>query len=661
MFAISSLFLDFDFSRINILSTLVALILSINSSLTPTQIYGILINSTDKIGVHSYNSNGWNQYMGYGRINAYNALKYTIEHYGGTLNQSFTIPAGETWTFNPGVTITFNNGSSLTVNGTITLQGTSTNPITLNNGSIIFDGSGSSSSILNYVDINNGAGIQCLNDGNPTIENSKLSYCTNGIYIYNSYPNIEYNQILEPQHNGIYGQSSYSLTILNNTITKTSASGSYYHNYQGLYFYSNTSVYANYNDESGFYWGMYIGGGCNATLHDNSFSNPHPYNRFRNNLYGLGVAYGSTVNTTWAKYGGSGNSIYNNSSLDIDCYNSSNAYAQNTYWGGGEPKQYVDGTSYLIVDPVLTSDPWNGGLQPAIVAVGNNTKSASLNKTASYSDVNSSQSLTSDDLSNINLGLQLENNNQISQAVTFFQSLISSNRLVNFSLTELSNIRSRHTGNNIETYFQSLTKNTTYGALAMKLLGDSYLHDGRFNDAMNTYDNVIQNYPTNYEAVDAKFDELFAYLNIKKDLTSASNILTELKQMNLKSEAWQMRLSAAENLLSTTGVIINKTKNQLQQESKATVNAPLSYFISQNYPNPFNPSTVIHYEIPNNGFVTLKVYDILGNLVKTLVDKYQTKGRYDINFNAGNIASGMYIYRLTGTNFSISKKMLLLK
>ncbi len=84
-------------------------------------------------------------------------------------------------------------------------------------------------------------------------------------------------------------------------------------------------------------------------------------------------------------------------------------------------------------------------------------------------------------------------------------------------------------------------------------------------------------------------------------------------------------------------------------------------FIISNYPNPFNPSTLIHYEMPKDGFITLKVYDILGNLVKTLVNQYQPKGRYDINFNSGNLASGVYLYRLQSGNFISTKKMLLLK
>lgn len=85
------------------------------------------------------------------------------------------------------------------------------------------------------------------------------------------------------------------------------------------------------------------------------------------------------------------------------------------------------------------------------------------------------------------------------------------------------------------------------------------------------------------------------------------------------------------------------------------------YTLSQNYPNPFNPSTTINYQLPKAGVVTLKIYDILGREVKTLVNDFKAKGRYSVNFNAGELASGVYIYRLKVNDFSSVKKLLLLK
>ncbi len=88
---------------------------------------------------------------------------------------------------------------------------------------------------------------------------------------------------------------------------------------------------------------------------------------------------------------------------------------------------------------------------------------------------------------------------------------------------------------------------------------------------------------------------------------------------------------------------------------------PKEFKLEQNYPNPFNPSTVISYQLPVVSNITLKVYDILGSEVITLVNEQQEPGYYEVQFNAANIASGMYVYRLQAGDFISVKKMLLIK
>jgi hypothetical protein len=80
-----------------------------------------------------------------------------------------------------------------------------------------------------------------------------------------------------------------------------------------------------------------------------------------------------------------------------------------------------------------------------------------------------------------------------------------------------------------------------------------------------------------------------------------------------------------------------------------------------NYPNPFNPTTVINYQLPVNGMVTLKIYDVLGKEIATLVNENKSAGYYNVEFNASGLPSGIYIYRLNANNFTESKKMLLMK
>lgn len=88
---------------------------------------------------------------------------------------------------------------------------------------------------------------------------------------------------------------------------------------------------------------------------------------------------------------------------------------------------------------------------------------------------------------------------------------------------------------------------------------------------------------------------------------------------------------------------------------------PKVFSLMQNYPNPFNPTTKIEYTIPNIEFVTLKVYNVLGQEVTTLVNTRQSAGRYTVNFNASSLPSGVYFYKINAGSFVSSKKMLIMK
>jgi len=89
--------------------------------------------------------------------------------------------------------------------------------------------------------------------------------------------------------------------------------------------------------------------------------------------------------------------------------------------------------------------------------------------------------------------------------------------------------------------------------------------------------------------------------------------------------------------------------------------APTEFGLDQNFPNPFNPSTTIHYKLPRDTFVTLQVFDVVGRLVKTLVNGNQASGRHEVTFDAGNLSSAVYICRLQAGDCQIARKMVLLK
>jgi hypothetical protein len=96
-------------------------------------------------------------------------------------------------------------------------------------------------------------------------------------------------------------------------------------------------------------------------------------------------------------------------------------------------------------------------------------------------------------------------------------------------------------------------------------------------------------------------------------------------------------------------------------EVNVEVNPPLVFALEQNYPNPFNPATTIKFSIPQDGFVNLSVYNLLGEKVATLVNSNQKAGRYEINFDANTFASGVYFYSIEAGSYKSVKKMLLMK
>jgi len=108
-------------------------------------------------------------------------------------------------------------------------------------------------------------------------------------------------------------------------------------------------------------------------------------------------------------------------------------------------------------------------------------------------------------------------------------------------------------------------------------------------------------------------------------------------------------------------IMIEGGNNYVSVNDKTNSEMIRSYNLYQNYPNPFNPSTLIGYQLPASVFVTLKVFDVLGNEVETLAHERQNAGNHSVQFNASNLPSGVCFYKLQAGNYSTTKKLLLLK
>ena len=119
-------------------------------------------------------------------------------------------------------------------------------------------------------------------------------------------------------------------------------------------------------------------------------------------------------------------------------------------------------------------------------------------------------------------------------------------------------------------------------------------------------------------------------------------------------------------ILGDGGRILNTTTGGISFIEEIELKQPSNFYLTQNYPNPFNPVTKIKFEIPgqarnDNTLVTLKIYDLLGREIATLINEEKPAGKYEVEFNATNLPSGIYFYRIQAGDFIKTRKMVLLR
>lgn len=146
--------------------------------------------------------------------------------------------------------------------------------------------------------------------------------------------------------------------------------------------------------------------------------------------------------------------------------------------------------------------------------------------------------------------------------------------------------------------------------------------------------------------------------NINIPVTGGWQIWTTVSAViNLNAGQQTLRLTAQTGGFNLNWLNFEKITDAIISQ----VNTPKNFGLQQNYPNPFNPSTSISYQIPKGGYVTIKIYDVLGNNVNTLVSEYKSPGQYIVNFNANRLSSGVYYCRMQAGSFNETKKLMFLK
>ncbi len=255
------------------------------------------------------------------------------------------------------------------------------------------------------------------------------------------------------------------------------------------------------------------------------------------------------------------------------------------------------------------------------------------------------------------IGMLVQNDRK--GAKNFFASYLSWHPDNQAAYVELCACADSETTPDIIQYFKSLPRQA---AKEHKLLlSNLYLMQGDAKSAKLVNDEIILGNPATTLATKARLKNFYITLFDDNDPAGAALILRQVKSdANLLTP---MDISDAEHALASyvdpkTGEM-PKASYSAQQSTAGAQEVPDG--LSENYPNPFNPSTNISYNLSIGGHVILKVYDVLGREVKTLVNEDESAGYHVAVFDASRLASGVYLYRLTAPGITQVKKMVVTK
>jgi len=206
--------------------------------------------------------------------------------------------------------------------------------------------------------------------------------------------------------------------------------------------------------------------------------------------------------------------------------------------------------------------------------------------------------------------------------------------------------------NQLSNTFIALSSNSQ-DSLSKKILAQfstlSKVGEQEYETAIGEFDGVIQQNPNTEEAVYAEIDALTTALLIEESDSTLQ-----------KGRLGKYLIKSSANYHQRVDEILRKNFGSGSKENQKEL-LPTEYTLYQNYPNPFNPTTTIKYDLPNTSDVSLIIFDILGRKIKELVNTKQQAGKYEVQFNASDLASGVYIYQLIAEKYISSRKMILLK
>jgi tetratricopeptide (TPR) repeat protein len=564
-----------------------------------------------------------------------------------------TLSGSGTFTISPGTHIRVKNTYNINFNGKLYCQGSQQNkiifdPLVANNnwGTItlgaIVNGSTANGSTIKYTNINNCNEIDIINTSNDTIQNCNIiNSSMHGMYFSGGTGCSVSNDTIKNSNtaHGIYVTNSANITCTGNVVKRNNLN----HNGVGIFFGGGGTGLAAKNDIRGFDWGI----GSIWGSSPNSWTGNHSQknNRISNCNVALEVYKVSYPNFGYPSYydscGGNSFDSSNTKNAEVGMTYYSDSCGLNAcfdWWGSYPPntsKFDKGANAYFNYQLPASYDLWAGIPLPKIVAGGGTLNS----------------------IDSLFIGTSLFRNNKFIEAKDYYISYLKQHPDNQAAYTYLYGCANSNTISEVINFFKTLPSGASRELKL--LLSYLYLQQGSIDLAKKVNEDIISENPNTPLAVRAILNNFYIALYNDNDVKAATDLLNVVKTQ--ASLSTPMEISTAEDALMVRSSVLSTELKSILTKPMAYTDKPTSYSISQNYPNPFNPSTTIRYQITKPGLVTLKVYDILGREIATLVNENKIEGSYNYLFNASKFASGVYIYQIRVNDYVSSKKMILLK
>lgn len=614
-----------------------------------------------------------------------------------------TIPSNVTLTFNAGATFNFASGTSLTVNGSLVAN--STDP----NQRITFTGTSSTPGYWNGIKINSGStstastmrrcnvsyattGVTVTYTGN--VNNVTLDKCrisnnsSKGIYVngngYSSafvHPTLSSNHIFSNSSSGIWLSNYAKPFITGNQIDYNGAYGieatsSYTgevsfnrlanNSWQGMFFYSSSHALVNRNTvESNGSGGIYIFSNSNVTAAGGGT------NQGRNEITG-NTGTGVYANTSSPNFGISNgyNWMQSNTNYEAQMVGSSGYQlrAENCYWGGGAPAPSeisgnVDYSPHVTTLPNPIGWGQSDGHDPSYLVQPQPNPTIAITPPQSFYPLMASRATNgapgdwTRDLSDaIDVGLATGDWSQASELITALHRELQDARVpvVDFDL-----VASYANRSDVASPIRKM--------LALVLVEN----DLAVNNTLAALTR-LQNFRQSQSVHAAEFlaNTGLVHLYRQNDVASAQNVLAQLRALaqngdDIAAEHATVFARIIDDYLEHTTHASMELQRLIAARSQ-THSLPTTSALVQNYPNPFNPETQIRFALPQASHVVVKIFNLLGEEVHTLVDEWREAGHHGVRWdgrdkNGNTVASGIYLYQLQAGSFSQVKKMSLVR